>query len=184
MSVLDESIVIDQFRSLQLKNLEKLGFTHNQSRDILECFFNLYRGIPQPDETKEFINSLDISDDAKQLIIESFEAIMKKTDKTKVDVTIAHEELKNFGHDHLHYFEISSEFRPIVKNNILEKIAMSIIVEGNVQNTEHTKTIPINFQVDLASFENIVQEFNNQLKRIKTEVKILKEKLGDDVIGV
>ena len=184
MSVLDESIVTDQFHSPKLKNLERLGFTRKQSRNILECFFNLYRGLPHPDETKEFVNSLDIKDDVKQLIIESFEAMMERTDKTKVDIAITCEKLENFGHDHLHDFEVSSEFRPITKNNKLEKMVMSIIIEGSIQDAKHTKVTPINFQVDLESFESIIQELNKQLKQIKTEIKILKEKLGDDVVSV
>ena len=87
--------------------------------------------------------------------MESFELMVEKSDKTKVNIAVACEEIANLGHDHLHSFKAWSEFRPIEDNNKLEKIVVAVVIEGNVQDREHTKITPINFQVDLKSFETI-----------------------------
>lgn len=182
MDILDESIVRDQFKSPKIKKLEELGFTNQQSRDILECFFNFYHGLVYPDLMMELINNIDFKDDVKKLVIETFEVIRKKGDKTKVIMADKAEQLEDFGHDHLHGFKAISEFRPIIENGELRKLITSIIVEGNVQNANHTKTTSINFQTNLENFEMLVQDLNEELKRVKTEVAALKEKLGEDIV--
>ena len=184
IDVLDESIVRDQFNSSKIKDLEKLGLAHEQSRDVLKCFFNFYRGFQHPDKLKKFFNNLDIEDDMKQRIIETFEELREKADKTKVAVAVTSEKSGRFGHDHLHVLEVTSEFRPIASDDKLQKMIMMIIVEGYTQNTAHTKETPINFQIDLKSFEHLVQELNEHLKQINMEVKILQEKLGEDIVSV
>ena len=182
MDVLDESIVKDQFSSTKIKDLEELGFKHKQSRDILECFVNFYLGSQYHDEMKEIISQADVKEDMKQLIMETFEAVVEKADKTKIEIANKSESLAKFGHEHLYHFVVISEFRPLVANDTLQKMVMSIIIEGHAHNVDHTKATTINFQTDLTGFENLIQELNEQLKRIKMEVKILEEKLGDDVV--
>ena len=184
VNVLDESIVRDQFNSTKIKDLEKLGFTHEQSRDIIKCFVNLYHVLQHSDRLKKFLNDVDIKDDIKQRIVNACEVLKEKADKAKVAIAITSEEARKFGHNHLHSLEITSEFRPIVEDNKLQKIIMMIVINGSMQNTDHTEKTPIDFQIELKDFENLVQELDKELKQVKMEVKILQEKLGDDIVSV
>ena len=184
MKIFDESIVNDQFRSPKINNLKELGFTHKQSRDIIGCFFNFYLGLQHPDEIRGVINQVNIKEDTKQLIMEAFEAVIEKGDKKMVEIAEKSDILGKFGHEHLYHFQAVPEFRPILVNNKLQKMIMSIIIEGYAHNADHTKVTPINFQTDLMGLENLIQELNKQLEYIRTGAKILKEKLGDDVVNV
>ena len=78
IDAMDESMAKDPFNSTGMQSLEKMGFTHGQSRYIVECFFNLYCGLQNPEDFMRIANNLDVDDDAKPLIMETFEAIRKK----------------------------------------------------------------------------------------------------------
>ena len=184
IDLLDESIVKDQFRTPQLQNLEKLGFTEKQSRDIIQCFFNFYSALPYPDEMNSFIDHLDFDNNVKNLVKDTFETIKKNGDKSKVTVANRLNKLQHFGHDHLHGIEAISEFRPVMVDKKLQNITTAIVVEINLQNTDHTKKTHFTFQTDLEGFEHMMQELNKQLIQIKTERQIMKEKIGDDTVGV
>ena len=183
LNVLDESIVEDPFGSPKRKSIRELGFTDRQSYDILECFFNFYRGLQYPDKIKQFIVHLDVNKDVKQLMTETFEKVIKKGNSTKVIISNKSAILKNFGHNHLHHFNVTPEFRPVVVDGKLEKMVVAIVIDGEAQRAAHTEASPINFQMDLKHFEDLVGDLNKQLEQIKIEVKILKEKLGDNVVG-
>ena len=182
INILDENIIKDPTDSTILKKLEALGFTRKESSSILEAFFNFYLALPYPDRMREFINQLDISKDTRQLILETFEKIKEKGDISKVVTATQSEDLKIFGHDHLHNLQAIAEFRPVTFNNKLQKMVVSIIVDGEIQDNAHNKPKTINFQTDFKNFETMVQSLNKQLKNITSQIKILKEKLGSDII--
>ena len=184
IDMLDETVVKDQFRSTKIKNLEEMGFTHNQARNIIACFINFYLGLLYPDAIKKIISEIDVKEDVKRVIMETFDTVLENGDKVKVAITDKSERLGKFGHKHLYHFEAISEFRPIVANNTLQKLIVSIIIEGYSHDAAHSKATSINFQTDLAGFENLIEELNSQLKRIKTEISILQDKIGDDVVSV
>ena len=184
LNVLDESVVKDQFHSLKIKSLEEIGLTNEQALDIIECFFNFYLGLRDPDKIRAIINQTDVKEDTRDLVLEAFDEVIKKSDKTKVDLAYKSGDLENFGHEHLEHLEVTPEFRPILVQGKLQKMITSIIVEGHTHDTNHTKTTPINFQISLAKFEALILELNQQLQTIKTEVLILEEKLGGDIVSV
>ena len=184
MKIIDEDVIKHPFLVSRIRKLQELGFTQKQSRDIIGCFVNFYYGIQYPNDIKELISRADVNKDAKDLIHEIFELVIKKGDIAKVMLADKCENLSKFGHEHLYHFQAVSEFRPIIQNNKLQKVVMSIVLEGYAHDANHTKTTSINFQTDLEGLENLIDELNSQLKRIKTEVSALNEKLGMDIVTV
>lgn len=182
INLLDENIVEDQFRSPKLQDLKKLGFTIGQARDILECFFNFYISSDKHDEMITIIDNSSLTSDAKSLAKNAYEEIIKRADKTKIDILEKTADVETFGHPHLHAFKVMSEFRSIVKNGKIERIVNSIVVEGNVQSSDHQVKTPINFQMDLSVFEKFVKSLNEDLENIRNEITILKEQLGDNIV--
>lgn len=180
-NMLDESIIADPFDNNKIQELKNLGYTQGQSDKILKVFFNFYDALKYPEKMREIINNFDVNIETKQLIMETFESVLKKGDKSKVLLVDKIEKLKHFGHDHLHYLDVAAEFRTIVNGGELQKITLSIIIDGEIHN-KHTNPKIINFQTDFVTFQNFVKNLDKQLDAITTEIKILKEKLGDDVI--
>ena len=182
VSILDENIVKDPYDEKKIQELKKIGFTQRQSRNILEAFFNFYDALKYPERMREFIDQLKIDESTKQLIMDAFEMVLKKGDKSKVILTEKVENLKVFGHDHLHRLDAVAEFRPLTDGGKLQKIAVSIIIDGEIQNNAHANPKTINFQTDLTTFQTMVQDLNKQLDTIIIEINTLKEKLGDSVV--
>ena len=180
--ILDDDILVDQFDNPKVKQLQDLGFTHKQSLDIVEGFYNLYRALTYPDRMKKFIAQVDINEDSRQLIMETFEQIMKKGDKSKAIIADKLEGLRMFGHDHLHRFEAVVEFRPITLDSKLQKIAVSVVLTGDIENNFHTKPQTIDFQMTFKAFERMMNDLNDQQKEITSQISILKERLGDDIV--
>lgn len=183
-NMLDENIIRNPFDSRKIQELKNLGYTQGQSRSILEAFFNFYDALKRPEQMREFISKLDVNKDTKQLINETFEMILKKGDKSKVILVEKIENLKQFGHDHLHRLDAVVEFRPLVDDDKLQKIVLSIIIDGEIQNNAHSNPKIINFQTDFVTFQTVVNDLNKQLDAITTKIKILKEKFGDDAIDL
>ena len=183
MDVIDESIIKDPFHDQVISNLKEMGFTQGQSQNIAECFFNFYLALQYPDKLKEQVNKVDVKEGTKQLIVETFEQILKKGDKDIVAITEKAEALALLGHNHLHKFGVISEFRPIIDNHKLQKMAVSVVVTGLAHESNRSPSTPINFQMRLGEFENFVRMLNERLGQIKMEVEILEEKLGGDVVS-
>lgn len=183
MDVIDESIIKDPFRDQVISKLREMNFTQAQSHNIAECFFNFYLAIQYPDKLKEQINKANVKEDTKQLIMETFEQILKKGDKDVVTITEKAEVLALFGHKHLHKFGVISEFRPIVDNHKLQKVVVSVVVTGLAHESSSSPSTPINFQMKLGEFENFVRMLNERLGQIKMEVETLEQKLGGDVVS-
>ena len=184
MDIIDEGIIKDPFHDSVMDNLEEMGFTQEQSRNIAECFYNFYLALQYPDKLKEQINKADVKEDTKQLIMETFEYILKKGDKDVVLITEKAEAVALFGHNHLHKFGVMSEFRPIVDNHKLQKMVVSVVVTGLAHESDRSPSTPINFQMKLNEFESFVRMLNERLEQIKMEVKTLEEKLGGDIVSV
>lgn len=184
MDVIDESIVKDPFQDHVISSLQEMGFAPVQSRSIAECFFNFYLAIQYPDKLKEQIDKVDIDEDAKRLIVETFEQILKKGDKDTVTMAEKAGALALFGHKHLHEFGIISEFRPIIDNHKLQKMVVSVVVTGLAHESSRAPSTPINFQMKLSEFEDFVRLLNERLEQIKMEVETLEEKLGGDVVSI
>ena len=182
LNILNENIIKDPY--YKIDELANLGFTKEQSLSILEAFYNFYDALKYPNRMEELISQLDIDDDIRQLIMETFEKIKEQGDKSKVIVTEKSEDLRIFGHDHLHRFEAIAEFRPLMDDNKLQKIVVTIIVDGETQNHPHNEPKRINFQTNFKQFQMIVEDLNKQLGNITMQISTLKEKLGNDIIDV
>lgn len=185
MDVVDESIVKSTHRSRVKDRLRRMGFAPAQSGDIAECFFNFYLALHYPDELKEWINKANVNEYTKQLIMETFEEILAKGNKDAVAMTEKSDIMALFGHKHLHGFGVTSEFRPILDDHHkLQKMVVSVVIEGYTHDGGSTAPTPLNFQMRLDEFENFVRMLNKQLEDIRMEVKVVKEKLGGDVVDV
>lgn len=183
VGVMDENIIKDASRGPVIDSLEGMGFTQAQSHDIFECFFNFYLGLQYPNKLREQINNANVKEDTKQLIMETFEQILKKGNKDKVTLAEKTEILSLFGHEHLHKFGVISEFRPIIDNHKLKKVVVSVVVAGLAHKSDRSPSTEINFQMKLGEFENFVQMLNKRLEHIKMEVKALESRLGGDVVS-
>ena len=179
---LDESIIKEQLSDPQLQNLEKLGFTNKQARDILDCFFNFYAGIEHYDSILSLIDSSNLTSDAKNLAKNAYEEIRQHADKTKISMFKEIEQLEQFGHPHLHYLEVHTEFRPIIKNGKIERFAASVVFDGSAQNTDHDIKTPINFQMSMNRFKEFVKDLSNELEDAESKIASLKKQLGDNIV--
>lgn len=180
--IFDESIIKDPLNNDKIQELKNLGFTKKQSMAILEAFFNFYDALKHSEQMKNFIEQLEINDNTKRLIMDAFEMVLKKGDKSKVILIDKAEQLKIFGHDHLRKLDAVAEFRPLTDDGKLQKVVVSIVLDGEIQNTNHVNPKTINFQTDFATFQTMVRDLNTKLNTMRIEINTLKKKMGDDIV--
>ena len=182
MTVLDESIIIESLEGSRLTKLKNMGFTGKQAAAIMECFWNFYYGLRHPDKIKTIIEQQGLNDDTRKLILDTFYQVLKRGDKEKIRLNMKSETARQFGHAHLVQLEIMPEFRPIIIDGKLEKIIVSIVINGHTHDDQYHKIIPINFQIDIDKLKKLIHKFDNQIQEIETTIKALSTKLGRDVV--
>ena len=181
-NIVDESVISESSASYKLDKLKKMGFTESQALNIMECFFNFYLGLQHPNQIKNHIDHQhDLSNDAKQLALDAFEHVLAKSDKQKIQLNLEYDAVRNFGHAHLSTFKVIPDFRPIVINGQLKKMAVAIVIHGHVNDDQHQKFMQFNFQTDIDGFKKLIREFNDQLQKTEMTIKELSEKLGGDI---
>ena len=181
-NIVDESVISEPLASYKIDELKKMGFTESQAFNIMECFFNFYLGLQHPEKIKNHINQQQsLSNDTKQLALDAFEHVLTKSDKQKIQFNLEYDAAQNFGHAHLSSFKIMPDFRPIIINGQLKKMAVAIVVHGHINDDQHQKLVQINFQTDIDGFKKLIHEFNDQLQKIERTIKELSEKLGGDI---
>lgn len=180
MELMDETIVVDQLRSPKIQKLIAMGYTENQAEDIVTTFFNFMRHIGDT-RIITIIENSKLNETEKKLMKNAFEDMSKKIDKNKIDELEKQEEIEEYGHLHLHTLNAKLECRPMFTNDKKLKLIGSVVIEGEIQDSGHENPpIPINFQLKVSSFEELVGELTKELSMIKTQIKELKEKMGED----
>ena len=183
MDILNENIVKrDSSTDVMFKRIQDLGFTTRQSSNIMMVFYNFYHALTNPNDMRKSIDQLEMSEDAKQLIQNTFERVRKKGNRSKVETALESRKMQMLGHGYLHHLEATAEFRPMTLDDKLQKIIVSVVVSGETHDGDFENPETINFQINFTDFKNMVEELNAQLEKITSQIKTLQEKLGDDVV--
>ena len=179
--MLDESIILKP----NIKKIRKVAGPHLSESDaasIYTAFYNFFISQAAPQRITHIVDTAPLEDQKKEVLGKALKIIHAKTNAQKISQMRSIAELDVAGHPHFHQLQVYTELRPISENGKITKMVPKLVISGILHEPNTHDDRPISAQMSSEEGRNLVEQISEQLEALETEVRFIKEKLGDDVI--
>lgn len=179
--MLDESII----RKPSMKKIREVtggDLSEIEVASVSTAFYNFFMSKDAPQRIIRIVDSAPLEDQKKAVLKQALKSIHEKSDAQKISQMRSVAELDAAGHPHFHQLQIYTELRPVSDNGEITKMVPKLVISCVLHEPNTHDDRPVSVQMDLEEGRSLVKQISEQLEALETEIKFMKEKLGDGVI--
>ena len=180
--MIDESIIVRRPDRTKVDEIVGTGLSETEFYCITNVFYNFVVNKASPQTITRMIDATPLTEDKKTMLQQVLKNMHERLDAQKMEQMKTMADLKVAGHPHLHQLSIYTELRPISNDGRITKMIPKLIVNGVLREPYTSNDRPISIQLDPTQARRLSKEVSNQLDALDTEIRFIREKMGDDMI--
>ena len=181
-NMMDESIIVRSPDRTKVDEIVGAGLSEAEFSCINRVFYNFVVNKASPQTIRRMIDATSLTEDEKNMLKQVLKNMHERLDAQKVDQMKAVADLGVVGHPHIHQLSIYTELRPISIGGRITKMIPKLVISGVLREPHTPNDRPISIQLDPTQARRLSKEVGDQLDAFETEIRFIKEKMGDDIV--
>lgn len=180
--MIDESIIVRRPDRTKVDEIVGTRLSETEFYCITNVFYNFVVNKVSPQTITRMIDVAPLTEDKKTMLQQVLKNMHERLDAQKMEQMQTMADLKVAGHPHLHQLSIYTELRPISNYGRITKMIPKLVINGVLREPHTFNDRPISIQLDPTQARRLSKEVSNQLDTLDTEIRFIREKMGDDMI--